>query len=67
MIARAGLGLLGALLWSWAGAEEAGGPATQDPDLDLIPQAAQQNSAGHLSAANPVANQRLYLENAFSA
>ena len=67
MIARAGLGLLGALLWSWAGAQEAGGAATQDPDLDLIPQAAQQNSAGHLSAANPVANQRLYLENAFSA
>lgn len=67
MFARAGVGLLGALLWSWAAAQEAGGAATQDPDLDLIPQAAQQTSAGHAFSANPVANQRLYLENAFSA
>ena len=67
MFARAGVGLLGALLWSWTAAQEAGGAATQDPDLDLIPQAAQQTSAGHAFSANPVANQRLYLENAFSA
>ena len=62
MFARVGVGLLCALVWSWAGAQD------QDPDLDLIPQAAQQTPAAHSPAAGaPTANQRLYLEDAVSA
>lgn len=86
MITRAGVGLLCALVWSWAGAAETGdatvgaatqvqgvvaqaqGAAAQDPDLDLIPQAAQQTAAAHSPAVGaPTANKRLYVEDAFSA
>ena len=104
MVARAGVGVLGALVWSWALAAQVEGVAgvgeasemerfaagdearqveaasrvgdataqtdgtvPQDPDLDLIPQAVQQAAATHPSAPGPAANQRLYLENAFSA
>lgn len=81
MLARAGVGLLCALVWGWAGAatdEEADpvqgaaapapGVVAQDPDLDFIPKAAQQTPVAHSSAADaPVANQRLYLEDALSA
>src|SRR5690348_4972222 len=77
MLACAGGGLLCALVWSWAGATEeevapqVQGAAAPDSDLDLIPQAAQQTpAAAHSPAAaagTPVANQRLYLEDAFSA
>jgi hypothetical protein len=82
MLARAGVGLLCALVWSWVGAAAAQevaaqaqgttaqvqGTDAQDRDLDLIPQGAQQATAAHSPAAGAaVANQRLYLEDASSA
>ena len=64
---RVGGGVVCALLWSWAAASEVE-PAPQDPDLDLIPQAAQHPAAANSPAAGPTgANQRLYVEDALSA
>ena len=67
MPARAGIVLLGALLWSLTAVAQADVTA-QDADLDLIPQAVQQPADTKSAAVAPTgADQRLYLEDALSA
>ena len=68
MPARAGIGLLGALLWSLIAVAEVDVAMAQDADLDLIPQAIQQAAATKSPTPGPTgADQRLYLEDALSA
>ena len=65
---RVGTFLLYASLWSLAATAAEEVTADQDPDLDLIPQAAQQPKPAKSSPANPAgASQRIYIEDAFSA
>jgi hypothetical protein len=65
---RAATFLVYASLWSLVATAGEAVVANQDPDLDLIPQAAQQPAPAKSSAANSTgASQRIYLEDAFSA